>query len=618
MLPEYVGGSVGHKFLHVSKSGIAITHSWEQVNDFEWIELSVDANDNIVSTQTAANVVRGIERILNVDKRHPAIHLTLNNGFVISLPLTSYKNSSSNISFSTISGNTSYAINLVKKPNTPYYFSYSHTDLTPAGIGAIAAPNSPSSNQALWFDGALWGSKTILPSDVGAIPEPNDLLGDSFLYRHSNGGWVCLASGDAYDVITNGKSATFIDASVSGSTMTIYEEPGVIFDLLVGAGKTYIATEDEEPRFFYPVKFNDTTGCISVECIVGRTLYSCDLYPSNAPDYDQMSGTIVSTAVPTSASDLGAYVKPSGGIPKTDLASDVQTSLGKADTALQSVPSTYRTAAAQDTIDASQDSAIAAIMGIYWCIYGTTTNSEIQAALDNGVLPVALRGNNCYTYDGYTDSQGHSFIRSTLTDLYRIYCKDNVWYAGSLGIPQLSSTTPKALGTASAGSANRSSKADHVHPMPSAADIGAYTKPSGGIPATDLAAAVQTSLGKADTALQSAPVTSINGQTGAVTLSIPSTASDVGAVAANQGAVNANKVLTVNSSGVVVPEDNRFVVTLTPTAQDMSGVMDKTVAEIYAAYGAGKKIVFKVLSGVNEATYADCTMQHVSGSYTYP
>lgn len=48
------------------------------------------------------------------------------------------------------------------------------------------------------------------------------------------------------------------------------------------------------------------------------------------------------------------YTKPSGGIPKSDLASAVQTSLGKADTALQSVPSTYRTAAAQDTIDAGK------------------------------------------------------------------------------------------------------------------------------------------------------------------------------------------------------------------------------------------------------------------------
>jgi hypothetical protein len=55
--------------------------------------------------------------------------------------------------------------------------------------------------------------------------------------------------------------------------------------------------------------------------------------------------------------NTGTYSKPSGGIPKTDLASDVQTSLGKADTALQSVPSTYRTAAAQDVIDAGKITA---------------------------------------------------------------------------------------------------------------------------------------------------------------------------------------------------------------------------------------------------------------------
>lgn len=64
--------------------------------------------------------------------------------------------------------------------------------------------------------------------------------------------------------------------------------------------------------------------------------------------------------------------------------------------------------------------------------------------------------------------------------------------------------------------------------------------------------------------------------------------------------------------------DNRFVVTLAPTAQDFSGVMDKTVAEINAAYEAGKKIVFKVLNGATEETYVDCTMQYASGSRTYP
>lgn len=47
---------------------------------------------------------------------------------------------------------------------------------------------------------------------------------------------------------------------------------------------------------------------------------------------------------------------------------------------------------------------------------------------------------------------------------------------------------------------------------------GTYSKPSGGIPKSDLAADVQTSLGKADTALQTAPVTSVNGKTGDVVI----------------------------------------------------------------------------------------------------
>ena len=51
-----------------------------------------------------------------------------------------------------------------------------------------------------------------------------------------------------------------------------------------------------------------------------------------------------------------------------------------------------------------------------------------------------------------------------------------------------------------------------------------YSKPSGGIPKKDLASDVQASLGKADSALQNAPVTSVNSKTGAVSL----TKGDVG------------------------------------------------------------------------------------------
>jgi hypothetical protein len=44
----------------------------------------------------------------------------------------------------------------------------------------------------------------------------------------------------------------------------------------------------------------------------------------------------IKSYVTTALSGSGFYTKPSGGIPKTDLADSVQTSLGKADTAIQS------------------------------------------------------------------------------------------------------------------------------------------------------------------------------------------------------------------------------------------------------------------------------------------
>lgn len=67
----------------------------------------------------------------------------------------------------------------------------------------------------------------------------------------------------------------------------------------------------------------------------------------------QINGVTLSGNKSASDLSLGTYSKPSGGIPKTDLESAVQTSLGKADTALQQHQSlaAYRTASDQDLID---------------------------------------------------------------------------------------------------------------------------------------------------------------------------------------------------------------------------------------------------------------------------
>ena len=61
-----------------------------------------------------------------------------------------------------------------------------------------------------------------------------------------------------------------------------------------------------------------------------------------------------------------------------------------------------------------------------------------------------------------------------------------------------------------------------------------------------------------------------------------------------------------------------FVVTLTPTAQDYSGTMDKNVGEIKAAYEAGQRIVFHFDMG--GGAYMDAELSNVAsdGASVYP
>jgi len=62
---------------------------------------------------------------------------------------------------------------------------------------------------------------------------------------------------------------------------------------------------------------------------------------------------------------------------------------------------------------------------------------------------------------------------------------------------------------------------------------------------------------------------------------------------------------------------NKFIVTLTPTSPDYSGTMDKTVAEINAAYEAGQQIVFRLM--VSSGVYYDfATTVTYIGAHPYP
>ena len=72
-----------------------------------------------------------------------------------------------------------------------------------------------------------------------------------------------------------------------------------------------------------------------------------------------------------------------------------------------------------------------------------------------------------------------------------------------------------------------------------------------------------------------------------------------------------------NMEGGIDNAVNPYVVTLTPTAADYSGTMDKTNAEVCAAYLAGKKVIFRLLMG--EGEYADMDICGAQvGNSTYP
>lgn len=68
-----------------------------------------------------------------------------------------------------------------------------------------------------------------------------------------------------------------------------------------------------------------------------------------------VSSAVAGTDYATVQQVNAKYTKPADGIPSTDMTAAVQASLQKADSALQTVPDTYRTAADQDAIDASQN-----------------------------------------------------------------------------------------------------------------------------------------------------------------------------------------------------------------------------------------------------------------------
>ena len=197
------------------------------------------------------------------------------------------------------------------------------------------------------------------------------------------------------------------------------------------------------------------------------------------------SGTAVTEATVSGwgfTKNTGTYSKPTGGIPKTDLASAVQTSLGKADSALQTVPSTYRTASAQDSIDSGKVDKVTG--------KGLSTNDYTAAAKAKvDAIPASPK----YTDTVYDDTAVKNRLTAVENKVAGIGAGPS--FSGSYNDLTDKPTIPDAVTEAT------------VSGWGFTKNTGTYSKPTGGIPKTDLTSAVQTSLGKADSALQTVPST---------------------------------------------------------------------------------------------------------------
>ena len=121
---------------------------------------------------------------------------------------------------------------------------------------------------------------------------------------------------------------------------------------------------------------------------------------------------ISDSGVESNTREVEIYKQPVGGIPKSDLADDVQTSLDKADSALQSVPDTYRTAEAQNIIDATKQTKTIVDAGGYFGANPTVEGALQQLGANSG--------------GGSGNPNAVLYIEQTLTNEQKAQARSNI------------------------------------------------------------------------------------------------------------------------------------------------------------------------------------------------
>ena len=116
------------------------------------------------------------------------------------------------------------------------------------------------------------------------------------------------------------------DVKINGTSITSEGEANIVTETAYDASTNKIATMSDVPDISVKQDKIDSSHKLSAALV----------------DDSNSTNKFVTASDKTNWNAKGTYSKPSGGIPKTDLTSEVQTSLGKADTAIQSSDLTGR------------------------------------------------------------------------------------------------------------------------------------------------------------------------------------------------------------------------------------------------------------------------------------
>ena len=297
--------------------------------------------------------------------------------------------------------------------------------------------------------------------------------------------------------------------------------------------------------------------------IIGEASIDLDDYYTK----DEADGRFATTAQGAKADT--AYQKPSGGIPKSDLAQGVQDSLDLADSSYQlpstGVPKTDLAQGVQDSLDAADTAYQKPTTGI--------PSADLDQTVQNslGLADTAVQDNNyVHTDNNYTTTEKTKL--SGVEDGAQENVIEEIQVNGTAVSP-VNKSVNIVVPAQAQSDWNESDSTDPAY-IQNKPDLTVYyQKPSTGIPYNDLASTVQASLDKADTAIQEHQ--DISGKADKVS----------GATAGNLAALDANGNLvdsTVVAANTVqdasyVHTDNNYT---TAEKNKLSGIEDNAEVNI--------------------------------------